>query len=335
VESELSSTDRGQLGPPRSRPRILPQSESETEDPRTITAEDIARPRPDPDQGPFWDPTTSELEREAGEAPTNTLREVSRPLVETEVEQEARRRVETAMAPFTQPAAAVEVGSQAMQQFRVGQEQRTRIGSLAETAVDVEQLLDVEAETAQETRVDTELGVKTEMELLEELETEFETEFEFEFELEVPDGGERDRETTATDEAGGVGSASVVGRAFAPGWINQYAVALAGGGLAARQAPEEIEQIAAERGTLLGLPTAGQVDPDEELRAGLEAVEELFFVSGGDTDDGAALDATPGGATGGADDDLLALLDFSGEESPGDTETDTGSDVDEDPWGLL
>ena len=299
VESELTSTDRGQLGPPKGFARGETERQEEATD--VITAEDIARPRPDPDQGPFWDPTTRELEREGGESPVNPMRERARvatesEIVDTELESGVAKRVQLATLPFTETVAGVDIGAKAMQQFRIGQEPRARarVGVFGETLAETEQRLNIESEVAQETRVDTELDLETELKLFREFETEFETEGEFEFELELSGSDERESTPSVTRTDSTAADESVIGDVTGAGWINVYATALAGGGLAERAAAEDGDFGALPR------PTVGQVDPDEDLRAGLEAVDRFFF----------------GG---------------SGSE----TAAETGGDADDDPWGLL
>lgn len=64
------------------------------------------------------------------------------------------------------------------------------------------------------------------------------------------------------------------------GWLNKFAVALAGGGVQARSTPQDVEQYDSQTAAL-PLPTEGQVDPSESLQAGLEDVDNLFFGFGG------------------------------------------------------
>ncbi|MCG1002863.1 MULTISPECIES: hypothetical protein [Halobacterium] len=78
-----------------------------------------------------------------------------------------------------------------------------------------------------------------------------------------------------------------------PGWINKFVVALAGGGIEARSAPENIDELADDQFVPRPLPTEGQVSPGEGLAGGLDAVEDLFFV--GDDDSEQSTDSDWGG----------------------------------------
>lgn len=70
-----------------------------------------------------------------------------------------------------------------------------------------------------------------------------------------------------------------------PGWIQKFQVALAGGGAEARSSPENIDDLADDQLAPRPLPTEGQVNPNEDLAGGLDAVESLFFVGDGDEQD--------------------------------------------------
>lgn len=203
-----------------------------------------------------------------------------------------------------------------------------RLGIEPRTDIGVRERTGTRMDTGFETRFDTRQDTRLEVEAEAETEAEAEAEAESEFEAEAEPSGDQQTDTSirfpGSDQTADDTGAS--DRFLGAGWLNRYATALAGGGIEARQAPENLEAIAERRGTALPLPTRGQVDPDEQLQEGLENVQSFFFRDG-QSNGGGQRDV------GVSDDDFLAVGMAAAEEggstgsNPGGDALETGLDL--------
>jgi len=265
------------------------ETESETE---TITAEDIdsevtgGRPGTLPgNEGAGVD--TSEPTAGGNPWPDYMLPEGHPMRSDTEAkpvdtELEGRRRVEEAQRPNARVYETAVAGEQSATEPSVTADV-TRAGMLARAqamraqAQPEAQGVGVrELENAADRDLATEVETETETRARARARTEVETRLDFETEYRRDPPTETDPETDGdeNDPAWGVDMQSADGQAgtdspvdMDAGWINKWATALAGGGIDARRAPEDVENYA---GDPLPAPTVAQIEGETE------AVEDFF-----------------------------------------------------------